>query len=434
MGVVEAGQRGDAVLKEAVRLGWPSVQHCVPKRLADEARRYFMCGDLRYGFVEVECAGCDSRRLVALRCRGRCWCPSCTTRRALETGLHCEAVLPRVAHRQWTLSLPMALRFRFVKQRKLLRRVEKRLVQAVWRLQRAQGKRLGVTGKLHGGAVCFRQYFGSSLQLTPHLHLLVPEALWTPAGEEVLVPPPSGEEVDAVLARVLRRLRLDWEEDDVWPDDEYESLQVRALQKPLALAVATSRRRRLAVAHGFSLHADTAVHANDRDGLGRLCRYGARGPVSASRLTKLEDGRYRYVPKKGVAFTLTAAALVKRLVALVPPPNSHLTTFHGVYAPHAKLRPAVTLAQPVARAAHAPREKPEKPSKPKRQRIDWAELHRRTFGNDVLTCQHCGGARKLIALHATSKAAEERLAALGFTFASRLLPLPTAPPQLALAV
>ncbi len=33
-----------------------------------------------------------------------------------------------------------------------------------------------------------------------------------------------------------------------------------------------------------SLHADTWVHGNDRAGLLRLCRYGARGPVAESRL------------------------------------------------------------------------------------------------------------------------------------------------------
>jgi hypothetical protein len=38
-----------------------------------------------------------------------------------------------------------------------------------------------VGGELFGGAVVFAQYFGSSLQLTPHLHVLVPEgtsAIW----------------------------------------------------------------------------------------------------------------------------------------------------------------------------------------------------------------------------------------------------------------
>ena len=84
------------------------------------------------------------------------------------------------------------------------------------------------------------------------------------------------------------------------------------------------------------MYADTAVHANDREGLERLLRYGARGPVAESRLRLLEDGRYEYTPKKGVAFTLTAEALVRRLVALVPPPKRHLTSFHGVLAPNAR--------------------------------------------------------------------------------------------------
>ena len=280
--------------------------------------------------------------------------------RALETGLSLEEELPRVAHRQWTLSLPMAARFQVVKQPALLKRLEVRLVQAVWRLQRATAKRLGVCGPLRGGAVCFWQYFGSSLQLTPHLHLLVPEAQWTEVGEEVAVPPPDDTEVRAVLARTLRQAGADWEElDAAWADDEYEALQAEALQRPLGLELPPSAqcRRRLAVLEGFSLHADTAVHANDRDGLGRLCRYGARGPVSESRLEKLDDGRYRYTPKKGVAFTVTAAALVKRLVALLPPPHRHLTSFHGVFAPNARLRPVV-MTRP------APPEPPRAPSDP----------------------------------------------------------------------
>ena len=40
--------------------------------------------------------------------------------------------------------------------------------------------------------------------------------------------------------------------------------------------------------------------------------------VAESRLRRLEDGRYEYSPKKGTAFTLTAEALVRRLVALLP--------------------------------------------------------------------------------------------------------------------
>ncbi len=179
----------------------------------------------------------------------------------------------------------------------------------------------------------------------------------------------------------------------------------------------------------FSLHADTAVHGHDRQGLERLVRYGARGPVAESRLRALEDGRYEYTPKKGQPFTLTAEALVKRLVALVPPPNLHLTSFHGVFAPHAALRLKVTGAPPAT-----PVPSPRKKTKKRRtRRLDWAALHQHTFGVDVLRCP-CGGRRRIHAIHSTRKAAEERLVQLGHHLApSAILPPDTAQPVLLLA-
>ena len=59
------------------------------------------CGDARYGFVEVSCDDCHQSRVVAFCCKGRGWCPSCTNRRAVETGVRLAALLPWVRHRQW---------------------------------------------------------------------------------------------------------------------------------------------------------------------------------------------------------------------------------------------------------------------------------------------------------------------------------------------
>ena len=61
--------------------------------------------------MEVSCEDCEESRVVAYCCKGRGWCPSCTTRRALDTGVHLESLLPRLAHGQWTLSLPLSVRF-----------------------------------------------------------------------------------------------------------------------------------------------------------------------------------------------------------------------------------------------------------------------------------------------------------------------------------
>lgn len=152
------------------------------------------------------------------------------------------------------------------------------------------------------------------------------------------------------------------------------------------------------------------------------------GGVAAPR--RLDDGRYQYTPKRGVTFTLTAEALVRRLVALVPPPRRHLTSFHGVYAPHAALRPVVT--QPVE-SPPTPTPTPAPAKKPKQRRLDWATLHQRTWRTDVLRCP-CGGRRSIRSLHSTRAQAEARLIELGVALPSLLLPPATAPPQLSLAV
>ncbi len=74
------------------------------------------------------------------------------------------------AAKVWTLSLPFTLRLAVVKR--------PRLVKAIWRWQRRNAKQMGASAVFStGGGVCFTQWFGRRLQLTPHLHLLVPEAL-----------------------------------------------------------------------------------------------------------------------------------------------------------------------------------------------------------------------------------------------------------------
>ena len=118
-----------SALHRAVREGWPGLKGRVPKRLEEEVRRYLECGRLCYGFVHFECEDCRAPTLVAFSCKSRGWCPSCTTRRALVTGVELEATLPFVAHRQWTLSLPRALRLVVVKRPALLKVVERALMR-----------------------------------------------------------------------------------------------------------------------------------------------------------------------------------------------------------------------------------------------------------------------------------------------------------------
>ena len=62
-------------------------------------------------------------------------------------------VLPRViTHRQWTLSPTFTVRLAVVKQPRLLKRLERRLVKAIWRWQRQHAKRAGQGARFLGVA------------------------------------------------------------------------------------------------------------------------------------------------------------------------------------------------------------------------------------------------------------------------------------------
>jgi hypothetical protein len=153
------------------------------------------------------------------------------------------------------------------------------------------------------------------------------------------------------------------------------------------------------------------------------------------RLSLHDDGRYAYRTRQGKVLLFTAEQLVRRLVALLPPRGVHLTRFHGVFAPNARLRPLVTRP-PEPAPAPAPAELPLHTPQPHplpRPRLDWATLQRRTFATNVWACP-CGGTRSVLALVTDRRTAKEVLENLRLWPGPLPLPASQAPPQLALAL
>ena len=73
--------------------------------------RLLDCGLLEHGFARVRCPECRAEFLVAFRCKGRQFCPSCHARRLAEWSLWLdERLLAPVPHRQVVLTLPKRLR------------------------------------------------------------------------------------------------------------------------------------------------------------------------------------------------------------------------------------------------------------------------------------------------------------------------------------
>ena len=413
--------------------------HYLPKHVEQEFRRYVPCGILSEGFARIACRDCGDELLVAFSCKGRAFCPSCCARRMSDTAAHLvDRVLPEEApYRQWVLSYPFAVRLALARNAKAAAQSCKILVSEIFRFQRRLARAAGCR-RPKPGAVSFTQRFGSKLNANLHHHVVVPDGVFEEetGAQLVRVAAPKVEELARVLQRVVRRTRAMLVGrgllEEPAPDDTLAHLQAQAVQTGMPFAPSRPRSSsRLAVdLDGYSLEAATHVHEQDRLGLEHLCRYGLRAPFAQHRLKALADGRVQLGLRRpahdGVqAVAFTPHQFLSRLAAIVPPARAHLTRYHGVFANRAKLRPALV---PPPKAEQEPGAQAKSPSPLRDRKLPWADLLKRVFGEDLLTCAKCGGRRRVKAILANPQDACEVLQELGIPAKPLRLKQATGPP------
>jgi Putative transposase len=112
--------------------------------------------------------------------------------------------------------------------------------------------------------------------------------------------------------------------------------------------VPLAKGKRCFSVNGFSLHANTAINTHARDRLSKLIEYIARGPLSNERLEILANGDVKLALKTPWAngtthLVFTPSEFIEKLVALIPPPHSHLVRWSGVFAPNSPYRKDITI-------------------------------------------------------------------------------------------
>ena len=427
----------------------------LPSFVERELRRFLECGIFAHGFVRCRCPVCGRDRPVAFSCKGRAFCPSCGGRRMAERAAHwIDHVLPAVPIRQWVLSVPFRIRYLTAFDAGLVTQVLGAFLSTVFAWHRRRARRLGLSDA-QTGSITAIQRSGSALNLNVHFHALVFDGVWhldgqdsTPSFREL--PPPTDGEVaqvaTAVRRRVLRRLtRLDiLSEDEFYGPDPLlmdepllagcygASVQGRIATGPRAgqrverygglagLPVAEVASPQCAQVDGFSLHANTAIAADQRDRLERVARYIARPPVANDRLELHSDGKIALRLKTewsdGTTHVrFTPGELIEKLAALVPTPRANLIRYHGVLAPHAAFRPHI-IPRPIVISPLATPEVEEDPTIDSSSREEsssdqspesiptrriyytWAQLLARVFLIDVLACPDCGSRMKVISV------------------------------------
>jgi hypothetical protein len=336
-----------------------------------------------------------------------------------------DRVLPTMPYRQWVLSLPHRVRFLLARDKDLFGQVLGVFLRKVFAWQRRRARAYGIDDP-QCGAVSFLQRFGSLLNLNCHIPALLPEGVFAAGPDGAVLfhplPPPWDEDVVRLLDQIARTIHRRVERHLAQRGDD-DPPDLLASEQAAAIATAPFSGRsavpkpghRSAFLDGYSLHADRLVDAHDREGLERLCRYGARSPIANSRLSLDPTGRVVLSLRRPLRDGRTELAFppvefLGRLATLIPPPRSHLTRYHGVFGPNHNFRAAVI---PAAAGRNKPGRKPCR-------RFDWAALMKRVFAIEVFACDACGSAMRILAVLPEGAATRAILGHLG---------LPTEPPH-----
>jgi hypothetical protein len=384
----------------------------LPFHVQNAFREYLRCGILAHGFARAYCASCGHDVLIAFSCKDRDICPSCATRRMVETAAHLtDHVLPRVPYRQWVLSVPKRVRWHMREKPVVtggLLKVFLRAVETTIR-QRSPGAPPGA----RFGAVAFVHRFGSYLNSHVHFHVLVTDGVLSADGDGGAEFHPATEldtaDFQAVQTK-MRRRGLRW----LHRHGHLDSAAVHALDTPDH-------------AGGWSVDASVTIAPWDRHGLERLVRYCARPPLAQERLGRLDAERLIYSLRKPTLdgrteLILTPLELLDRLAHLVTPPRIHKHRYCGVLAPNARLRRAVTAtAGPAGATLQLLQEARQKMGIPDPEPADqtpqvsevnpdaprsavkraaarcWALLLARIFECLPLVCPRCGEPMRIIA-------------------------------------
>jgi len=267
-----------------------------PKPYVRQAfRRYLECGIFAHGFARARCDDCGHDYFVAFSCKGRGVCPSCNTRRMVETAAHLtDHVFPRLPVRQWVLSVPKRLRYFMQRDGAVLNMVLRIFLRVITQTlqDHCPGAQTADMATFHIGAVAFIHRFGSSFNAHVHFHVCVVDGVFEATESGVIFHPASGIDADTVaqVQATLRRRIL------------------RAFVGRGLLESFEAKEMLVYKYSGFSVDADVCIEAHDRAGLERLLRYCARPPFPWS-------GCARRVANWCTAAPNSTASLVRTSVA-----------------------------------------------------------------------------------------------------------------------
>jgi hypothetical protein len=410
-------------------------QRPLPEYVLNEFEAYLKCGILAHGFIRLKCAACSEETVVAFSCKKRGFCPSCCAKRMAEAATHLtQNVLPMVPYRQFVVSFPIPLRYWLHTNKRFASEVFGLVAREIHRYYLHKAHAAGIANATPG-SIAFIQRWGSALNLNPHLHIICIDGVYTRYGEVARfrnVDPITDNEVASLVEIIASRVRslcikrgyLDKDGDIVLTPSldplfqDHESLTA-ALAASIGGKIAfgpnagnyvrkigggfgyegevpLAKGKLCFSVNGFSLHANTAINTHARDRLYKLIEYIARGPLSNERLEILANGDVKLALKTPWAngtthLAFTPSEFIEKLVALIPPPRSHLVRWAGVFAPNSPYRKDITIRPEIKKGFQFSNDDDGAEKTRTFKNYTWSKMLAHVFKIDVTKCEQCGG-------------------------------------------
>jgi hypothetical protein len=191
-------QRGASSLQRLFRIHFPDfaagyyahyarrLSHCRLQRITRAVERFLECGDYTKGVARIRCTNPDCRAeyFCPFSCKVFHLCPSCSQKRTLLFGEYInEWLLLPLPYRQMGLTFPKVLRGFFRHHRTLYGEIARQVYAMISSFYNA-----AAGCKLHSAAVIADASAGEFVRFNPHLHLIVLEGGFDPAGRFVHIP------------------------------------------------------------------------------------------------------------------------------------------------------------------------------------------------------------------------------------------------------
>lgn len=331
------------------------------------------CKDLSKGYLFYECPNCSNYHMTGLSCHSR-FCPSCGHKYRDERSLEIQKKLINVPHRHFVFSVPFILRPFFWKCRPLFHTLFQSVNEALTLTIRHSHKDHRNDVRL--GFVAFLHTAGRSLNLHPHLHVLIAEQTMDRLGHQ-----------KALFYFPFERLRKTFM--FTFLSNMSACLKKHA-SKQLYHQFHQLRTRLLKqYKDGFYVNGpkikEKSSFYSAKHVAHYISRYAAHPPIAESNILSLNEDTHQVTwtytphedPKHPKVITESVLTFMMRLVRHIHDHRFHILRYYGFYANRS------------IRAKHRPKLLSSNSLKFQKSRLKWRILILNTFRFHPLRC-YCG--------------------------------------------